>query len=60
MIPFYDFSIDCWTNIKKAYDQGANDMRKKIYYEISKNANTEKDFELLLKVRNMEINDLGE
>lgn len=60
MLQHYDFSIDCWSNIKNAYFKGAEDMRKKIYYEISKNANTEKDFELLLKVRNMEINELGE
>jgi hypothetical protein len=55
MIPFYDYSIDYNENMKKAYEQGMKDMRLKIYTEISKDANTQRDFDLLLKVRNMEI-----
>lgn len=55
MIPFYDYSVDCHENMKRAYEQGVKDMRLKIYTEISKVADTEKDFNLLLMVRDMEI-----
>ena len=41
--------------MKRAYEQGVKDMRLKIYTEISKVANSEKDFNLLLMVRDMEI-----
>ena len=59
MIPFYNYSIDCHKNMKIAYEQGVNDMRRKIYYELSKQANTQKDFELLIKIRNMKLNELS-
>lgn len=55
MIPFYDYSIDCQENMRKAYEQGIKDMRLKLYTEISKIANIEKDFNLLLMIRNMKI-----
>lgn len=55
MIPFYDYSIDCNENMKKAYEQGVQDMRLKLYTEVSKIADSEKDFKLLLMIRNMEI-----
>ena len=55
MIPFYDYSIDCNENMKKAYEQGIHDMRLKLYTEVSKIADPEKDFKLLLMIRNMEI-----
>lgn len=55
MIPLYDYSIDFQKNMKKAYEQGVKDMRLKLYTEISKIANTEKDFNLLLMIRDMEV-----
>lgn len=55
MIPLYDYSIDCHENMKKAYEQGVKDMRLKLYEEISKIVNIEKDFNLLLMIRNMEV-----
>lgn len=55
MIPFYDYSIDCNENMKKAYEQGVKDMRLKIYSELSKEAKTQKEFDLLAKIRSMEF-----
>ena len=55
MIPFYDYSVDCHENMKRAYEQGVKDMHLKIYTEISKVTDIEKYFNLLLMVRNMEI-----
>ena len=55
MIPFYDFSTDYMTNMKRAYEQGAKDMQRKIYYEMSKCANSQEDFECLVTIRDMKV-----
>ena len=55
MIPFYDYSIDCNENMKKAYEQGVEDIRFKIYSELSKEVKTKKECDLLVKIRNMEV-----
>lgn len=51
MIPHYNFSIDCHENMKNAYKQGADDMRKKIHVILLNEATTTKELKLISKIR---------
>lgn len=55
MIPFYDYSMNAQENMRRSYEQGIRDMRQKIYTEISKMADSEKDFDLMLMIRNLKV-----
>lgn len=52
MKPHYNFSIDCHENVEIAYQQGVEDMKRKIYIELIKECKSIYELNIITKAIN--------